>query len=72
VEIVDGQLVIIMELADGTLTDVFQRYRQQGAAGIPRDELLGYIRDSSDARLHGREMWLTALGRQAGEFAAGG
>lgn len=48
-EIVQGQLVIITELADGSLEDVYRNHREQGAAGIPRETLLNYLRDAADA-----------------------
>ena len=40
-DIIDGQLVIIMELADRTIWDRFRECRSQGMPGIPREELLG-------------------------------
>lgn len=48
-EIVDGQLVIVTELADMSLKDRYEQVRQEGADGIPRDELLRYLRDAADA-----------------------
>jgi serine/threonine protein kinase len=48
-EIIDGQLVIVMELADQSLMDRFQECQTLGMPGIPREELLGYIRDAADA-----------------------
>jgi len=49
IEIVDGRLLIVTELAQGCLKIRFDECRQAGLAGIPRDELLGYIRDAADA-----------------------
>jgi len=49
IEVVDGQLLIITELADMSLKDRFRQCCQQGLAGIPRDELLVYLRDAADA-----------------------
>ena len=49
IEVVDGQLVIVTELADGSLKDRFDEYRKKGQPGIPRDELLSYLRDAADA-----------------------
>jgi eukaryotic-like serine/threonine-protein kinase len=49
IEVVDGQLVVVTELADKSLKDVFDDYRQQRQPGIPREELLGYMRDAADA-----------------------
>src|SRR5262245_36599154 len=41
-DIVDGQLVIVMELADRNLWDRYKECRCQGHPGIPREELLDY------------------------------
>ena len=49
VEIIDGELLIVTELADKSLHDVFAAYQQAGAAGIPRDELLAYLREAAEA-----------------------
>jgi hypothetical protein len=49
IEVVDGQLVIITELADQSLKDRFEECKKTGASGIPRDELLVYLRDAADA-----------------------
>ena len=49
IEVVDGQLIIVTELADASLKDVFEQWRHSGSSGIPRDELLGYIGDAADA-----------------------
>jgi len=49
IEIVDGRLLIVTELAQGCLKTRFDECRQAGLAGIPREELLGYIRDAADA-----------------------
>src|SRR5690348_10906657 len=48
-EIVDGQLIIVTELADMSLKDRYEQVRQTGAEGIFRDELLRYLRDAADA-----------------------
>ncbi|HLN26457.1 MAG TPA: protein kinase, partial [Gemmataceae bacterium] len=48
-EIVDSQLIIVTELADASLMDRFKECRDQGLPGIPRDELLAYLRDAADA-----------------------
>lgn len=49
VEVVDGQLIIVTELAERSLKDRFDECRRAAAAGIPRDELLGYMADAADA-----------------------
>src|SRR5947208_13479180 len=48
-DIIDGQLIIVMELADRTLWDRFRECRMQGLPGIPRDELLGYVQETAEA-----------------------
>ncbi len=48
-EAIDDQLVIVTELADCSLEDVFKRNRDRGSCGIPRDTLLSYIYDAADA-----------------------
>jgi serine/threonine protein kinase len=49
IEIVQGRLIVVTELAEGSLKDRFDAYREKGEAGIPRTELLGYLRDAADA-----------------------
>ena len=46
---IDGQLIIVMELAEKNLWDRFREYRGQQLAGIPRDELLGYMDEAAEA-----------------------
>jgi hypothetical protein len=48
-DIVDGQLMIVMELADRNLWDRFRECRGRGLPGIPRDELLGYLGEAAEA-----------------------
>src|SRR5579859_8007020 len=48
-DIIDGQLIIVMELADRNLWDRFKECRSQGLPGIPRDELLGYMMETAEA-----------------------
>jgi len=48
-DIIDGQLIIVMELADRTIWDRFQEVRGQGLPGIPRTELLDYLRETAEA-----------------------
>src|SRR5918911_1016681 len=45
-DIIDGQLLIVMELADRNLWDRYKECRSQGLPGIPRDELLNYMEES--------------------------
>src|SRR5262249_30061926 len=48
VEIVEGELVIITELADQNLHPMWEQYLGAGIAGIPRDELLGYLHEVAE------------------------
>ena len=48
-DIIDGQLIIVMELADRTIWDRFQECRGQGLPGIPRGELLDCLRETAEA-----------------------
>ncbi|TWT93006.1 serine/threonine protein kinase [Neorhodopirellula pilleata] len=47
--VVDDQLVIVTELADGSLEDVLKRHIDRGSCGIPRSALLSYLHDAADA-----------------------
>ncbi|MEX0937945.1 MAG: tubulin-like doman-containing protein [Pirellulales bacterium] len=49
IEIIAGQLVIVTELAEMSLKDRYLEHRAQDRPGIPRDELLGYLRDAAEA-----------------------
>ncbi|MCA9241253.1 MAG: protein kinase [Planctomycetales bacterium] len=49
IEFVGGRLLVVSELADGSLRDRFVQCVEQGLPGIPREELLGYLRDTADA-----------------------
>lgn len=49
IEIVDGRLIIVTELAEGSLEQSFRELQRQGQKGIPRDTLLDYLRDAADA-----------------------
>jgi serine/threonine protein kinase len=49
IEVVDGQLLIVTELADCSLKDRFEELRKKGLTGFPREELLQSIRDTADA-----------------------
>ncbi len=48
VEVIDGDLLIVMELADKNLLDLFNERRQEGLPGVPRAELLHYLREAAD------------------------
>ncbi len=47
-EFVDNTLVLVTELADRSLNDVLLVHRQAGRDGIPRAELLGYLRETAE------------------------
>ncbi|MEX0937625.1 MAG: tubulin-like doman-containing protein [Pirellulales bacterium] len=49
IEIVDGRLVIVTELAEMSLMDRFTECQRTSLPGIPREELLVYLRDAADA-----------------------
>lgn len=48
-EAVDDQLLIVTELADCSLEDIFKRNRDRGSCGIPRDALISHLHDTADA-----------------------
>jgi serine/threonine protein kinase len=48
-DVIDGQLIIVMELADRNLWDRFRDCRGLGMPGIPRDELLKYLEEAAEA-----------------------
>jgi serine/threonine protein kinase len=45
----EDQLVIVMELADGSLRDRLKECQQEGQTGIPVAELLRYFRETAEA-----------------------
>lgn len=49
IEVVDGRLIIVTELADQSIKDRFDQLRRENKRGIPRDELLSYLQDAADA-----------------------
>jgi serine/threonine protein kinase len=48
-EIHTGRLVVVMELADMSLEQCFQLHRAEQRDGIPREELISYLRDAAEA-----------------------
>src|SRR5262249_14133666 len=48
-EVVGGRLLIVTELADASLLDRFNECVAAGLRGVPREELLGYVRDAAEA-----------------------
>src|SRR5579883_726322 len=49
VELVGNELVMVMGLADRHLGDRFSECQKAGLPGIPRDELLGYLKEAAEA-----------------------
>jgi serine/threonine protein kinase len=45
----DGELVVVMELADESLYALQGMYREKNASGVPRDELLSYMHEVAEA-----------------------
>src|SRR5688572_26864778 len=48
VESIEGELVIVTELADHNLDELLQRCRKQGLPGLPRAELLAFLREAAE------------------------
>src|SRR5262245_5878109 len=48
-EFIQGELIIVMELADRTLHDLFQECQGSGRIGIPGDDMMRYVRDAAEA-----------------------
>ena len=48
VEIVEGNLVIVNELADKSLHDLLDEHREAGRPGIPRGEALAYLFEAAE------------------------
>jgi hypothetical protein len=55
IEVVDGELLIVMELADKSLHDEFIECQTAGLIGIPQDALMRYVRDAAEALDHMNE-----------------
>jgi serine/threonine protein kinase len=49
VEVIAGELMIVMELADKSLHEVLEERQAAGLPGIPREELLGYLVEAAEA-----------------------
>ncbi len=49
VEVIDGMLIIVMELADKSLHGLQMDVHAQAQPGIPRDELLRYLLEAAEA-----------------------
>ncbi len=48
-EFINGELMIVMELADRTLHDRYQECQSAGLIGIPGNDLIRYMRDAAEA-----------------------
>ncbi|MEM6654319.1 MAG: tubulin-like doman-containing protein [Planctomycetota bacterium] len=49
IEVVDGRLIVVSELADASLRDRFRDCVQSGNVGIPRDELVRCMHEAAEA-----------------------
>src|SRR5262249_10310593 len=49
IEVVRGCMLVLMELADENLRDVFDSFRAAGERGISRELLLGYLDETAEA-----------------------
>ena len=52
IDVVSGELLIVMELADKSLHDLLQEHQAAGRPGLPRERLLGYLSDSAEGLDH--------------------
>src|SRR5258708_10649 len=52
IDILDGEVAIVMELAEKSLYDVLQEVRQAGLGVIPREKLIRYMMDAADGLDH--------------------
>src|SRR5436305_4610764 len=52
IEVVGGELLIVMELADKSLHDLLAEYQMAGRPGVPRDQLLGLLADAAEGLDH--------------------
>src|SRR6188768_673846 len=48
IDILDGEVVMVMELAEKSLHDVLQEVKKAGLPGIPRDRLMRYMADAAE------------------------
>jgi serine/threonine protein kinase len=48
IEVIDGVLIVVMELADESLFDQLRHYQSIGHAGIPREALLDRLREAAE------------------------
>tara|TARA_B110000495_G_scaffold17660_1_gene12512 strand:+ start:2076 stop:5378 length:3303 start_codon:yes stop_codon:yes gene_type:complete len=55
IEVFEGQLIVVSELADKSLAEAFNEYTAKGQLGIPRDLVLRYLRGVAEALDYMRE-----------------
>jgi serine/threonine protein kinase len=48
-EVLDNELIVVMELADSSLQNRFTQCTKSGEKGIPRTELIKYMREAAEA-----------------------
>jgi serine/threonine protein kinase len=48
VEFLENELIIVMEVADHSLLDLLRAYQARGQVGLPREELLCYMRETAE------------------------
>lgn len=49
VEVINGQLIVVTEIADEALSQRYETHRRMGDAGLPREILLSHMQDVADA-----------------------
>jgi len=49
IEVYEGQLIVVTELADASLADHFNTYIAKGEPGIPREEMLRFMNNAAEA-----------------------
>ena len=49
IEVFEGQLIVVTELADASLADHFNTYIAKGEPGIPREEMLKFMSNAAEA-----------------------
>lgn len=49
IEVYEGQLIVVTELADASLADHFNTYIAKGEPGIPREEMLRFMSNAAEA-----------------------
>ena len=49
IEVYEGQLVVVTELADKSMADLFNEFVLKGESGIPRELILRYTRNAGEA-----------------------